>query len=137
MGYKENRKRTTERWGGESNGRSGRMQWKKAGSPRLVGAYGMPVYSDNFDIVTIPQYLQGMGDNRALKFTQDLIDEIKTRWLINPVPQDFKTSGMVYFADQIAEHNKRKTFYVGENTEVTTRCINPKRGLWRVYIKAW
>ncbi|QPL10863.1 hypothetical protein PP754_gp022 [Pectobacterium phage Possum] len=137
MGYKENRKREAERWGEDSNNRIGRQRWRQTGKTGLVGSYGMPFVTDHIETVTEPQYLYSVGDNRALKITQALLDEIKTRWLICQQPHDFKVSGMIYYTDQIKSDHKRRILYVGGNLEVTTICVNPKRGVWRVFIKNW
>lgn len=82
------------------------------------------------------KYIQSVADNRALKITQALIDEAKTRWLINPQPQKFNVTGMVYHADQIKDKEKTRYMYVSTEAAITVLCVNPKRGVWKVYLKS-
>lgn len=137
MDYKENRKREAERWGKEANERGYLGHSRAIGKSHLVGSWGVPVSSTEVTEVVEPQYLTSMGDNRALKITPKLLAEFQTRWLICPSDQDFKVSGMVHYADQIKSQLKRNKMYIGVNTEITVKCIHPKRGIWRVYLRAW
>lgn len=82
------------------------------------------------------KYLQSIADNRAFKITEELLHEVKTRWLINPQPQKFNVVGMVYHADQIKDKEKTRYMYINTEAAITITCINPKRGVWRVYLKS-
>lgn len=124
MGYKENRKREMERWGSQSNNRQ----------------YGKSILDEFASLPPLKEleqlkYLQSMADNRAFKITQELLNEAKTRWLINPQPQKFNVLGMVYHADQIKAKEKTRYMYINTEAAITIACINPKRGVWKVYLK--
>lgn len=82
------------------------------------------------------KYLQSIADDRAFKITQELLHEAKTRWLINPQPQKFNVVGMVYHADQIKDKEKTRYMYISTEAAITITCINPKRGVWKVYLKS-
>lgn len=111
-----------ERWGSDSNNRHGRYRRKQRQGFKT---------REVADFI----YLESIADNRALKITQALIDEAKTRWLINPVPQQFNVMGMVYHSDQIRSTEKTRYMYLGNGTAITILCVNPKRGVWKVYLK--
>ena len=94
-------KNWNDRWGDMANEiRHGR----RIGKSQMGGyaqQYGEALHESlELQTATEPQYLQSIGDNRALKITQALMDEIKTRWLLMPKPHHFTVTGMVYWADQ-------------------------------------
>ena len=125
-----------DRWGDMANEiRHGRRMGKSQ-----IGAYAQQygkALHESLEVQTVtePQYLQSIGDNRALKITQALMDEIKTRWLLIPQPHHFTVTGMVYWADQIKKDHKRRQLYMAGGIVVTTLCVNPKRGVWKIFIR--
>jgi hypothetical protein len=125
-----------DRWGNEANVRRLGRQSGKNHMGLYAQQFGETLHKSlELQTVTEPQYLQSIGDNRALKITQAFMDEIKTRWLICPMSQKFTVTGMVYWADQIKKDHKRRHLYMAGGIVVTTLCVNPKRGVWKIYIR--
>lgn len=132
-------KNWNDRWGDMANEiRHGRRIGKSqmAEQAKRYGEWIQILPKDlDLQTVTEPQYLQSIGDNRALKITQALMDEIKTRWLLIAQPHHFTFTGMVYWAEQIKEDHKRRQLYMAGGIVVTTLCVNPKRGVWKIFIR--
>lgn len=125
-----------ERWGNEANIRRSSRQAGKSQMALYAQQFGEALHESlELQTVSEPQYLQSIGDNRALKITQALMDEIKTRWLLIPQPHHFTVTGMVYWADQIKKNHKRRQLYMAGGIVVTTLCVNPKRGVWKIFIR--
>lgn len=122
-----------ERWGNEANVRRLGRQAGKNQTISYAQQYGEAVHKA-FEL-NEPQYLQSIGDNRALKITQALLDEIKTRWLLIGKPHHFTVSGMMYWTDQIKKDRKRRQLYLAGGIVVSTLCVNPKRGVWKIFIR--
>lgn len=125
-----------DRWGGMTNEIKHGRRMGKSQMELYTKQFGEALHESlELQTVTEPQYLQSIGDNRALKITQAFMDEVKTRWLICPQPHHFTVTGMVYWADQIKKDHKRRQLYMPGGIVVTTLCVNPKRGVWKVYIR--
>lgn len=116
-------KSPNDRWATGSNNRHGRYRRKKAVEDFRIGQVKDPIY------------VESIAGDWAIKITQALIDEVKTRWLINPVPQQFKAMGMVYHANQIRSIERTRYLYLDNGAAMTIVCVNPKRGVWKVYLK--
>lgn len=137
MGYKENRKREAERWGDQANSWVGRRAAAAKAMQRITGKFTKEIWDENGDLITIeePQFIQSVGDNRALKITKTLLDEIKTRWLICPQPHHFTFTGISYWTDHLRVTQYRRYLYMGDDLMISVLCTNPKRGVWKIYIR--